>query len=119
MSKTVSVYKGNQLIVEEAVLADTFFNRLFGLLPTKALDENNGIILVPCRQIHTFHMKYSIDAVFLAENNTIIHIEHNLVPNRTTKYLKKARSVLEIKGGTAEKYALTVGDALEIGMFVK
>ncbi len=114
MSISVSVLKGEQEIVSEAVLADTFFNRLFGLLPLKVLDENKGIILKPCKQIHTFHMKYSIDAVFLSEDNVIVHIEQKIAPNKVSKYVKSAKCVLEAGGGTAERCRLSVGDRLEL-----
>ena len=114
MSKNVYVMKIDRTVIAEAVLADTFFNRLIGLLPVKALDENKGIILKPCRQIHTFHMKYEIDAVFLSPRNEIIHIVKNIKPNKVTDYIRNAKSVVELYAGTAEKHGLAVGDTLRL-----
>lgn len=111
--KKNSVYKGTKKIVGEAVLADTFFGRLIGLMPVKMLEDDKGIILKPCRQIHTFHMKYSIDVIFLSEKNIIIRIEKSLDANKITPYIRKAKSVLEVKGGTVEKYGLVLGDILK------
>lgn len=114
MKKTVALYKGGQMIIEEVFLADTFFNRLCGLIPSKDLEENKGIILIPCRQIHTFFMKISIDAVFLSKENIVIHIEHCMRPNKTTRYIKSAECVLELSCGAVEKLNINNGDVLRL-----
>lgn len=112
--KKVMVFRDNQVIISDAKLVDTFRGRLFGLMMTKNLDKKNGLILKKCKQIHTFNMKYVIDAVFLSRDNTIIHIEHMLSPNRMTRYIHQTESILEVVGGTASIYGLTIGDTLTI-----
>lgn len=114
MSTSVVVLRQNQKIVSEVKVADTFFNRLFGLLPVKVLKESSGILLKPCKQVHTFMMKYAIDAIFLSEENIILHIEYNLIPNKVTKYIKETKSILETTSGVSEKYMLKVGDMLRM-----
>ncbi|OGO89323.1 MAG: hypothetical protein A2Y17_10635 [Clostridiales bacterium GWF2_38_85] len=113
MKKTAVIKKGEQNIIE-VFLADNFFSRLFGLLPTKQLDYDSGLLIVPCRQVHTFNMKYPIDVVFLSEINVIVHIEENMNPNKMTKYYREAKSVLEIAAGTAKRKGLNSGTALTI-----
>ena len=110
--KKAIVLKDEQVIISDAKVADTFFSRLFGLMPTKSLDQNSGLILEKCKQIHTFNMKYVIDAIFLSVDNTIIHIEHELSPNKMTKYFIKSSSVLEVAGGVALNHDLRLGDKL-------
>ena len=112
--KNVMVLKNDQIIINDAKLADTFLLRLFGLMPTKSLNKNSGLILKNCKQIHTFNMKYSIDAIFLSRDNTIIHIEHKLAPNRMTKYYSFTDSILEVAAETASEHGLMVGDTLTI-----
>lgn len=114
MRKIISIYKGENIITEEVKLADTFLSRMFGLMPVKVLEENKGILLKPCKQVHTFNMSFAIDVIFLSKDDIIIHIEHYLTSNKITKYFKEANSVLEIMSGTAEKQKLAVGDLLII-----
>jgi len=116
MGKIISIYKGEDIIVGEVKLADTFFGRMFGLMPAKTLDENKGILLKPCKQVHTFYMSFAIDVIFLSKDNFIIHIENNLTRNKVTKYYKEADKILEITSGIAEKHKLLVGDLLSINL---
>ncbi|OGO89271.1 MAG: hypothetical protein A2Y15_09835 [Clostridiales bacterium GWF2_36_10] len=95
-------------------VADTFISRFLGLLPIKVLKENNGLLLKPCKQVHTFLMKYPIDVIFLSDENIIEHIEYNLVPNKVSRYVKSAVKTLEINSGVAIRYNLDVGDMLNI-----
>lgn len=110
--KTVTVYKGEIEIADKIKIANTFFCRMFGLMPKKVLDENEGILLEPCKQVHTFHMKYAIDVVFLSKDNVILHIINALEPNKVTKYYKEVCNILELVSGKAQKNNLAVGDKL-------
>jgi len=78
----------------------------------KSLGGDGGLLLVPCRQIHTFMMRFPIDAVFLSREQEIVHIERGLVPGRMTPYVKDAWSVLEAPAGFAAESRLSVGDRL-------
>ena len=60
-------------------LANDFFTRLVGLLKTKSLDSQQGLLLKKCRQVHTFGMKFNIDVVFLSREGEILNLEKNMV----------------------------------------
>lgn len=92
-------------------VADSFFARLLGLLPERAPDERRGLLIRPCRQVHTFGMRFPIDVVFLSGGH-VVHIEHTMRPGRVSRYVKEADSVLEIAPGLAEKKSITLGEAL-------
>jgi uncharacterized protein len=97
-------------VVTSIIHANTFFKRLKGLLGTRLLPEDAGLLLEPCDNIHTWGMNYSIDALFLSDTNEVLHIESCMAPNGWGKRVKGARKVLEIKEGLAQQLQLKIGD---------
>lgn len=93
--------------------AHRFITRLRGLIG-KELNDSTGLELSPCNQIHTFFMKYPIDAVFVSNDNTILHIEENMMPGKFGKRVKKAKKVIELKSGASGELALEVGGKIFI-----
>lgn len=81
-------------------LATSMGARMKGLLGKKSLDSGKGLLIRPCKGIHTFFMKFSIDAVFLDKEDRIVEVFRDLPPNRLTPVYRKAVSVLEIPAGT-------------------
>lgn len=87
-----------------------FFLRLKGLMfRKKPLGENEGILLVPCNSIHMFFMFFPIDAVFLDNQNHIVHIAEQIKPYQFVLPVKGAHSVLEVPSGFAKKHNLKKG----------
>jgi len=82
-----------------------------GLLGRSDLPRGEGILLRPAGSIHTFFMRFPIDAVFLDREQVVIGIENALPPWRTAKR-KGAKAVLELAEGEAARRGLAVGDAL-------
>ncbi len=80
--------------------AETFYLRLRGLLGRRQLQEDEALHLQPCKDVHTFGMKYDLDIVFLDDAGSVIKID-SLEPNRWA-FCKGARSVLEFKAGCAQ-----------------
>lgn len=87
-------------------------DRRSGLLARTSLDEGEGLWIAPCEAIHTFGMKFSIDAVFLDETCRVRRIRHSLRPYRIAACFK-ARSVLEIAAGAAAASEARIGDHIE------
>jgi uncharacterized membrane protein (UPF0127 family) len=85
-----------------------------GLLGRNSLDDGEGLLIRPCKGIHTFGMKFPIDAVFLNRDNRVIAIVNNIPPNRMTRMYLGASSVIELPVGTLDKTATLPGDLLEI-----
>ena len=101
-----------ELIAAEVIEANTFFDKLFGLITRRRLRDREGFLIENCNGIHTFWMRYSIDAVFLNKNNMVLAIYYNIKPFRATPFIKNACFVLELKSGTIEKTSLKAGDLL-------
>lgn len=103
----------NALLAEKCTLARTFFSRLLGLQFKKDLPSGYGLLITPCKSIHTFFMRFPIDAVFVDKNNTVLHIREGIKPWRTSKVMMGARSVLELPCGIVSATGTKVGDKLE------
>jgi len=90
------------------IRANTYLSRVKGLLGRDSLPADTGLLLKPCKQVHTFFMKFTIDVIFLDKNKKIIHLE-TLKPFRVSKYVWKARAVVEFPEGTIKQHNLTKG----------
>ena len=106
--------KNAELIVDHLEQAHSFFERGKGLLGRESMNEGYGLWIKPCNNIHTFFMKFKIDCVFLDERLVIQKIASNIKPFRVAGPVWKARSVIELKAGTVEKWKLAVGDQLYV-----
>lgn len=87
--------------------ADTFGSRFLGLMGKRDVDY--GLLLLPCKSIHTFFMKIPIDVVYLDAALTVVDIERKMKPWKMGKYRSKAYGILELPAGTADKLHLAVG----------
>jgi uncharacterized membrane protein (UPF0127 family) len=111
---TVTILRDGKAIAQTILLADNYFTRLKGLMFCNNLKNADGLMLNPCNQIHTFFMKFDIDAVFLDKLGIVLHIEENMQPSKVSKYVKKGKQVLELVSGQACEKNIQVGDHLEI-----
>lgn len=101
-------------VAEKAAVADTPSSRRRGLLGTDVLPPGEGLLIMPCRQVHTFGMRYPIDAVFLDAEHRVLRVVRSLRPRRLSTLVWRARAVLELPAGTAEDVGIAKGDLLEI-----
>ena len=104
----------NTIITEHLQVAANFWSRLKGLMGTDSLPEGSALLLVPCSSIHTFFMRYSIDAVFLDDENRVLYILHSIVPFRWSPLIKNAQKVLELPVGHCKRTAIEIGNKLQI-----
>lgn len=103
---------GEEVILNDLSLCDTYFKRLRGLMGLD-VDKESGVIILPCNSIHTMFMKEPIDVLFLDDNGIIIKTLWNVAPWRIIGIVKEAVSVVEGKAGVFSKL-LRVGDKVYI-----
>lgn len=103
-------------VATEAILADTYFQRLIGLLgKTKRWAQlGRGLWIVPSRGVHTIGMMFPIDLIFLSNEKQVVHVEEHLRPFRISKVFLRATSVLELPAHTIYRSRTQLGDVLEI-----
>lgn len=112
--KKVTNKTKNTVLAKEAEVADTFPKRLKGLLGRSGLNIGQGFIIIPCSSIHTFFMKFPIDAIFLDKNNRVVALAESLSPSRLFGSWLKGRLVIELSAGTITKTQTTKGDQIDI-----
>ncbi len=103
----------NKVISENLGVADTFFKRLKGLMFTKELPAQDALHIIPCNEIHTFFMNYSIDVLYLDKDKRIVHMDEEMEPGKIGKKVKNAISVVELPGGRIKAASLKLGQSVE------
>lgn len=94
--------------------ASRYFLRLRGLIG-RSLVGVDGLLLTPCAQIHTFFMRFPIDAVYLDAAGKVLHIDRAVEPGKMLKAVKGAHHVLELPANGAAERQMTVGECWECG----
>ena len=90
--------------------AHSWTRRLVGLLGRRSLSAQEGLWIRPCDSVHTIGMRFAIDVVFLDEKERVVRIARDLRRFRIAR--ARARSVLELQSGAAQRLGLNVGDQL-------
>lgn len=63
-----------------AEVANNFFKRAKGLIGRKGLPPGEGMLIPKCNAIHTYFMRFAIDATFLDRNNNVVKVVKNIRP---------------------------------------
>lgn len=104
----------NERIAVNIKVADTFFKRLKGLMLKKNFFDGDGLILYPCKQIHTFGMRINIDVIYIDKDMKVVDIEKSVKKNKFGKRRPKSYYVVELPEGTLVKYEVKIGDTVII-----
>jgi uncharacterized membrane protein (UPF0127 family) len=99
-----------ELLVLQVKHANNFFTRLLGLMGTKRLSSAHGLLITPCQQIHTHFMRYPVDVIFLDNEMIVLEKLTALKPWRFSRFIKKAKHVLELPENEAD--SVNIGDRL-------
>ncbi|MGH3052177.1 MAG: DUF192 domain-containing protein [Gaiellaceae bacterium] len=100
-----------RVVCERCLLAEAPFARMRGLLGRDRLERGEGLLLRPASSIHTFFMRFPIDAVWLDRNLLVVGVTHDIAPWRTAAQ-RGARAVLELPAGEAAVLGLEPGEKL-------
>ncbi|MBW6441195.1 DUF192 domain-containing protein [Patescibacteria group bacterium] len=104
-------------------IADTYQEREIGLMNRKNMPTESGMFFIfEKEEIYNFWMKNTLiplDIIWIDGNDKIIYIQNNAQPCEvknceTFGPSQKAKYVLEINGGLAEKNGIKVGDEIEL-----
>lgn len=93
-------------------LANTFWSRLVGLLNRSSLDDDQGILLIPCTSIHTFGMRFAIDVVFLDRDGRVLGFADGVRSNRIRMAPRGTVMVLEVADGNRSRTGIHLDDCL-------
>ena len=126
MGRTVKIQsvKNQTPVIDQCRIAESFLDRLVGLIGTKVLREQQGLLITRCNNIHMWCMSIPIDLIFVQREATV----HDRIFVRVTSLrpgLKpwrifpvadsQATDALEVAFGTIARTKVQVGDELCIG----
>jgi uncharacterized protein len=103
-------------LATDLVIARTHWSRFRGLMATDSshFSRGQGLWINPSHGIHTFAMRFPIDAVYLDRERIVIHVEEGLRPWRLAAIRAHAASVLEVPVGAVRDSLTVVGDQVDI-----
>lgn len=107
-------------VASHVEVAESFWSRTKGLLGRDSLPEGRALWIlgsrfVACNSIHTWFMRFAIDAVFVDRDLRVRKIYRGLGPWRMTLPAAGAVSVFELPGGTLDRQTVEIGDQLHVG----
>ena len=100
------------VICESCIVADRMLPRMKGLLGRRELASGEGMLIRPTSSIHTFFMRFPIDAVFLSRDGEVLKVKPNVGAWRA-RFCRGAHSVLELPAGEAARRDVAPGAQLE------
>ena len=65
-----------------AEVARSFWARLKGLIGRRGLPSGRGLLILRCNAIHTFFMRFAIDATFYDKHDRVVKKVRNIRPWR-------------------------------------
>lgn len=71
-----------EILGYRAKVARTFPQRAKGLIGTRSLAKDEGMLILKCNAIHTFFMRFPIDATFLDRHDKVVKVVRNIRPWR-------------------------------------
>lgn len=102
------------IVAERVTVAETKLDRGVGLLSRDHLDPGEGLLIVPCRGVHTWWMRFTIDIVALNADGRVIDAVAGLRPWRVRLPRRGSVSVLELPEGTLAASKTQVGHRIVI-----
>ncbi|MDP8259856.1 MAG: DUF192 domain-containing protein [Candidatus Gygaella obscura] len=104
----------NTCLASNVLMADSFFLRLKGLLTKESLDTDTCLIIRPGNSIHTFFMKFDIDAIFLDKQLNVVGLLEGFKPFRISPIFFKSCIIVELPSGKIKATNTSFGDRLEL-----
>lgn len=113
MPERLVVEPAGEVIARKVRYALTLRERTVGLMGQVTIEPGSSLIFERAKQIHTFGMRCRIDVVFCDKGWKILHIVRSMQPWRMSRFVLRARFVVELPEGAARR--AEVGDRLRIG----
>lgn len=104
----------NEVIAWRVRPARNFFERLRGLIGAPPLGHEEGLWIPKCNGIHTFGMRFPIDAVFVDCHDKVVRTEACIPPNRFGPVAWDAAAVIELPAGAIAKHHIHPGSVLRL-----
>jgi len=104
----------DSVLADRVAIAASPLRRLRGLLGTRTLPMGYGLLLRPCRQVHSFFMRYPLDLVFIDREGRVVRTIEDFAPSRCSPFVAGAAAVLELPAGALAETPALPGDLLSV-----
>ncbi|MDA3895033.1 MAG: DUF192 domain-containing protein [Desulfobacteraceae bacterium] len=114
----MATYKVVNLMTDQVIAcpvyrANSFFQRMQGLLGRSAMKDGEGLYISKCHSIHTFFMKFSIDIIFIDKEFRVKKVITCLKPFRLAFGSFGTAGTLELPSRSINKNPCRPGDQLD------
>jgi uncharacterized membrane protein (UPF0127 family) len=89
------------------------WERTRGLLGRDRESVTGGLVLRPCRQVHTLGMRFPVDVAFCDRAGVVLRTV-TVVPWRVTRVVLRSGFVVEAAAGAFDRWQLRPGDTVEV-----
>lgn len=110
--RRVHLYRDGERIAGPLEVAETFLERTRGLLGRGGLEGRAGMVIERCGMIHTWFMRFPIDAVYLSRDGTVRKVSPGVKPWRFSG-APFAHCTVELRAGAASEAGLEAGQVVE------
>ena len=97
------------LVATRVRVATRTVDRAIGLLSRNRFDPGEGLLITPCRGVHTWGMRFAIDLIALTEDGVVVDAVEKLVPWRIRLPRRGGVNVLELPEGSLARSKTQVG----------
>ncbi len=102
------------VLAREVRLASTFLQRLRGLWGERFFLPGKGLLLKPCKAVHSWFVPFPFDVVFLDAELRVVAVVEALPPFRCTGVVWEAEAALELPAGVVRLSGTRAGDQLAL-----
>lgn len=93
-------------------MADSLGARLRGFLFRRQPVAGDGLLLIPCKGVHMFGMRFPLDVLFINRVGVVVAVHTALQPGGRTPVYRSAQVALELPAGAVAATRTGVGDRL-------
>jgi uncharacterized membrane protein (UPF0127 family) len=101
------------VLASDLEVATSFSARSKGLLGRTGLGPGTGILIDPCPSVHTWFMRFTIDVLFLNDEDKVVGLARGLKPFRMAGAWRATKTI-ELPAGTIAATGTQVGDSVAI-----
>lgn len=103
-----------RVVADRVTVASKAVERAIGLLRHSSLASGEGLLITPCRGVHTCGMRFAIDMLALDRAGVVVDAVRALLPWRIRLPRPGTASVLELPAGSLSRTHTERGHRIEL-----
>jgi hypothetical protein len=102
------------VVANRVAVASKHIERALGLLSRRCFNPGEGLLITPCRGVHTWFMRFAIDILALDHEGVVVDAVSGLGPWRIRLPRRGGVNVLELPVGSLSRSNTQVGHRIEM-----